>query len=169
MRQMKNLKLAISIVVLIVFFTTPVSAKKKGKIKTEGGMPIGGLGLTIDAGYDQRFDQLVPGYKMISVAFMNESFNIISLSSAKDKWYIKIQGKRKMIDAIHNLRGEVPRVWNKLPSKVKKLTSYPLVLPIGARQIIDIFVPENVAADKFTQVVIDLASLENIITVKATQ
>lgn len=157
------MKKAIGVCLIIVLFVacTGAHAKKKQIYKVPGGVPIGQLNLAIDASYDSRLDDFVPGYKVINVAMVNSGFKIIYLDPEKDKWSIKLAGRRKSIMAIHDLRSRDPEVWHKIPDKAKGLVSYPLVLPIGAREVIDIFVPDTVDVTKFTELDVFLKSLNS--------
>ncbi len=146
--------------VVLVAFSHCVHAKKKQVYKVPGGVPIGRLNLSIDASYDSRLDEFSPGYKVINVAMVNSGFQIIYLNPEKDRWGIRLAGKRKSIKAIHDLRSKDPEAWHKIPEKAKGLVSYPLVLPIGAREVIDIFVSDTVDVTKFNQLDIYLKSLD---------
>ena len=134
-------------------------AKKKNVIQAAGGTTIPGLGLVIDASYDPRFDTLVPGYKLITVVLENASFNVIGLSPDKDLWEIRLQGEKRPIRAINDLRSEAPQAWAALPQKLKDTFAYPLYLPIGAREVIDLFVPEVHDLELFTELDITLKAL----------
>lgn len=144
------------------------SSRKQGVIRVPGGANIPSVGLAIDASYDPRLDDLVPGYKIISVALFNQSFNIVALDPAMDRWWVKFaDGSKKK--AIFDLRSQLPEVWSKLPDKVKSLVTYPLYLPVGARQVVDLFVPDTVNAAQFNVIVIQLRSVPLGIEVMASQ
>jgi hypothetical protein len=147
--------------IMLLVACTGAHAKKKQVYKVPGGVPIGRLNLAIDASYDDRLDDFVPGYKVINVAMVNSGFKIIYLDSEKDRWSIKLAGRRKSIKVIHDLRSRDPEAWHKIPDKAKGLVSYPLVLPIGAREVVDIFVPDTIDVAKFTELDIFLKSLNS--------
>jgi hypothetical protein len=144
-------------------------AKKKQVVKTMGGAMIPSIGISIDASYDPEFDNFVPGYKMLNVAILNNSFNIIEMNPEKDQWWITTKKGEKKYRAICNLRGDDPSAWNGIADKARNLISYPLLLPIGARQVIDIFVPDKVPVADFRGVVIYINSLNTTIEVTARQ
>lgn len=157
---MKRLITIFAIVFLTaVFFVNAYAGKKKGVVKSAGGASIGDFGFIIDAGYDPRLDTLVPGYKVINAVIINHSFDIIELSPEKDKWSIKLDRDRRTHPVIHDMRSQNPGAWVFVPEKARIMLSYPLVIPVGAREVIDLFVPERVDAEKFTELDVYLDSL----------
>lgn len=160
-------------VTLFVCFFLAISglalAKKKQVVKVVGGTPITRYGLIIDASYDPKLDTFVPGYKILNVAIFNDSLNIIVMSPQKDEWWIKIKNQDKKYKVIGDLRSEDSAVWNKMPEHARSLVSYPLLLPIGARQIIDLFVPDNVRIEEFSELIVYIDSLGTTFEVLARQ
>lgn len=154
---MKRIIFSMSLVVIVILMASYAHAKKQ-TYRVPGGANIAPLGLSIDASYDPRLDDLVPGYKVINVAVMNQGFNIFYLDPEKDKWKIKLAGKSKSITAVHDLRRKDPVAWSKIPERARGLVGYPLVLPIGAKQVIDLFVPDTVDVAKFNELDIYLNS-----------
>lgn len=148
------------IVCVVTFSALHVPAKKRDVVRIPGGASIPKYGLAIDASYDPRFDTLVPGYKVVQVAIVNNSFNIISMDPAKDRWDVHTAEGRKHYKAIADLRGDDFHAWQALPDEARKLIVYPLLLPIGARQVVDLFVPDDTPLDSLTQVDIDIKSLD---------
>ena len=163
---MNKKRLFVFVLAVMFLASADVCARKKQKIKVLGGVPIKGVGIVVDAGYDSRFNNMVPGYKIVSVAIVNESFNIIPLEVDRDKWSIKVKGKRKKIRGIHSLRSAKPKIWAKLPEGVKKIEVYPMLLPIGAKQVIDLFFEDKVPVEDFSEVIIEIASLNKEIFIK---
>ncbi|HPW44813.1 MAG TPA: hypothetical protein PKU96_00375 [bacterium] len=164
---MKRILMMVAVFILSVTFYSHAFCAKINKVQVNGGVPIQGYGLVIDASYDPRLDNLVPGYKLINVVIANSSFNIIGLDPQRDKWSIKVDGKSSPIKALHNLRGQDPKAWSALPPRVKDVIGYPLLLPIGARDVIDLFVPETLDLEKFTTVEIFLKSMNTKFEVMA--
>ena len=163
-------KIMISVLVcLCVAVAAPALAKKKRVVKVMGGTPIPGFNLIIDASYDPEFDTFAPGYRLINVAIMNNSFNIIEMSPDKDLWWIKTKKENKKYKVIADLRGEDAVTWNTLSEKARNLISYPLLLPIGARQVIDLFVPEDIPAAEFREIIIYINSMGTTFEVLARQ
>jgi len=166
------MKKRILIAVLVCAFAiagSSADAKKNRVVKAIGGTPIPGLSLIIDASYDPKLDTFAPGYKMLNVAIMNNSFDIIEMDPKKDEWWIKTKDKRKKYRVIGNLRGEDPVAWNLLPDRARNMITYPLLLPIGARQVIDLFVPENVPVEEFQELVVRINSLGTTFEITARQ
>lgn len=153
--------MASCLMIAVLFACAHGAYAKKQVFKVPGGVPIGNLNLAIDASYDDRLDDFVPGYKVINVAMVNSGFKIIYLDPEKDRWAIKLSSGRKSIKAIHNLRNSDPEAWHQIPDKAKGLVSYPLVLPIGAREVVDLFVPDTVDVAKFTEIDVYLKSLDS--------
>ncbi|PIU57349.1 MAG: hypothetical protein COS89_04745 [Deltaproteobacteria bacterium CG07_land_8_20_14_0_80_38_7] len=170
---MKNNKwIVIFIIVLSFLYLNPAEAGKKSKpVEVYGGVPIPGVGIAIDASYDARLDNLAPGYRVLNVAIVNESLNIIALDPTKDEWWIKVSGKqkKKKYKLISDLRTEDAKAWNQIPEQVRKMISYPLALPIGGRQVIDLFVAEDVPVEEFTDLIVLLNSVGTTFIIKARQ
>lgn len=167
---MKRLFLnAIAVVFVVVVCVSPADAKKKEVVRVPGGTNIPQAGIVIDASYDPRLDTLVPGYKVINVVMINQSFNFIRLHPEKDKWSIKLAGKRNPIDAIYNLRRADPKAWSAVPEGARDLLDYPLVLPVGARLVIDIFVPDTVDMQDFNELRAYIRSLNTQFEVLVSQ
>lgn len=149
----------IGLIVTVLLFSVPTQARKKEILRVPGGAVIPKYGIAVDASYDPRFDNFVPGYKMLQVALVNNSFRIIPLDPQKDKWTVHTTEGKKKYHAIANLRQKDPRAFNSLPERVRTLVSYPLVLPIGARQVIDLFVSDEAPMETFRQVDIEIRSM----------
>lgn len=147
--------------------TSHSRSKKRDMVRVHAGTSIPKYALGVDVSYDPRFDRLVPGYKTLQVALVNNSFNILPMDPKKDKWIVHTSEGRKQYRAIGDLRLKDPRTWNKLPAAVQERISYPLLLPIGARQVIDLFVPEDAPLETFTQLDIDAKGLPAEIQIMA--
>jgi hypothetical protein len=159
--------LILSLFLVVLFLGFDVDARSRKEIKVMGGVPIEGMNITMDASYDPRLDNLVPGYKVISAVIINESFNIILLSPSNDKWHVRLKGSRRKVGVVHDLRSADPKVWSRLPDGLKRKLGYPLFIPIGAKQVIDLFVPDKISVEKFTNVVIEIESFGNVIDLKS--
>ena len=144
-------------------------AKKVQSVRVNGGTNIEGVGFVIDASYDPRFDHLCPGYKMVTVAFINQGMNVVMLDPEKDIWEVRLADDGKSYKAIHNLRSQDPKAWQALPRKVQDITAYPLAVPIGGELTIDLFVPETVDLSRFNELDMTLRSLGGRIEVMVTQ
>lgn len=116
--------------------------KKSEKITSEAGLNIPSWGIAIDAIYDSRLDNLVPGYKIINIIVTNKSANIIYFDPKKDKWHVSDNlGKTKI--AINHLRFEDEKLWANLPPGLKSQLEYPQAVRIGHSVKIDLFFPAS--------------------------
>lgn len=147
---------------MFVLILTPnlADARKKNVIRAPGGINIPQPGLLIDASYDPRLDSFLSGYKIINAVLSNQSFDIVALDPESDKWSIKLVGEKREIRVISDLRSEDPKAWGMLPEKVKTMIAYPLALPIGGSEVIDLFVPASVDVEKFNELIIYIRSLD---------
>ena len=166
MKKIFVLALALS---LLSFFASDLDAKKEKAIKGFGSVAIPPYGLSLDASYDPRLDTLVPGYKVIQVIMENSSFNIIGLDPKKDEWSIMIAGTKRPVPVINNMRSQEPKLWSELPERVRNLIGYPLVLPIGGKEIINIFVPAKYDVASFNEVRASIKSLGVRFEIQVTQ
>jgi len=153
----------------ITLICIPNSDAKRKKVRVPGGTTIPGAGIVIDASYDPRLDTLVEGYKVINVALDNRSFNIIYFSPEKDAWSVKLAGRRKPVKAIYNLRNQDPKAWASLPEGARNIVGYPLVLPIGGREVFDIFVPDTFDLQKFNELRVYIKSMNSRFDVLVSQ
>lgn len=99
-------------------------------------------GVTLEADYDPRLDNLVPGYKIITVALTNNSFEVIKLNPLKDRWEI-IDAAGRPRKAINSIRVHNPRIFSSLPSQMQTLVDYPVGVNIGYSETIDLFFPQS--------------------------
>ena len=58
----------------------------------------------------------------------------------------------------NDLRRKDADTWSKLPERVQQTLSYPLVIPIGARLVVDLFVPAKIDLTKLSEVIAKLDS-----------
>jgi hypothetical protein len=165
----KKVVLALMCVVLLAACVHSSAAGKKKVLRVPGGANIPPLGLSVDASYDPRLDHLAAGYKVINVAMVNQSLNIVYLNPEHDKWSIKLKGKRRSQKALHDLRQQDPKAWATIPEKARGLVGYPLALPVGARQVIDLFVPESIDVERFNELHVYLKSLNTRLEVMVSQ
>ncbi len=70
-----------------MLFCLPVHAKKeKPRIyRVPAGANVPSLGLAMDANYDPTTDNIIPGYKILSVAITNNSINVLQLNAENDE------------------------------------------------------------------------------------
>lgn len=163
---MKKL-IGLFLIAAVVAVAVQAHARPKKPMRVMAGTSIPKYALGIDVSYDARFDTLVPGYKILQVAFMNNSFNIIPMNPKRDKWVVRTSEGKQKYRAIADLRGGDPRAWNLLPKGAQEKMGYPLMLPVGARHVIDLFVPSSAPLDTFTQVDINIHSMDRRLEVMA--
>lgn len=159
MKKIIGLLLIVAIAFVSVQAHARSRSRSKEKVRAMAGTSLPKYALGVDVSYDPRFDTLVPGYKILQVAFVNNSFNMIPMDPKRDKWVVHTAEGRKKYRAIADLRSKDPRAWNALPPGAQKKIGYPLLLPVGARQVIDLFVPSQAPLETFTQVDIDIKSM----------
>jgi hypothetical protein len=87
---MKRKMITVMVVCLFLVICGPANARKKEVIKVIGGTPIPSAGIVIDASYDPRFDQFVPGYKMLNVIIINNSFKINEFNGFWSNFLVRI-------------------------------------------------------------------------------
>jgi hypothetical protein len=104
-----------------------------------------------DATYDPELDKIVPGYKILNVAFTNNSMDIFPMDPMSDSWTV-IDRRGKKIKTVINLRDKDPDVWAKLAHKIRMLIEYPLLIPVGTTVPIDLLVDAKANLNEFKQV-----------------
>lgn len=125
------------------------SAKDGGKdVGTSARLELYKHGVTLDARYDPRLDNLIPGYKILTVAVTNNSVDIMRLNPLKDKWEITDAMGRKR-KAINSIRIKEPALFTRLPNKVQELIDYPVGISVGYSETIDLFFPQSVDLNAF--------------------
>ncbi len=139
----------------IVFITTfsacITSSGKDSKTSSTQRLNVPNWGITIDATYDKKLDEVVPGYKLLTVAITNRSIDMIKLDPNGDHWTIEDAWGRKQ-KAVVSLRIRDPRIWDLLPPKVKDLVEYPAGVQMGYSQTFDLFFPQGVELEGFRSI-----------------
>jgi len=164
---MKKITGLLIIAVIVVVSVQAHARRSRETVRAMAGTSIPKYALGVDVSYDPRFDTLVPGYKILQVAFVNNSFNMIPMDPKRDRWTVRTSEGKKKYRAIADLRSKDPRAWNSLPPGAQKKIGYPLLLPVGARQVIDLFVPSSAPLETFTQVDIDIKSMDGRLEIMA--
>jgi hypothetical protein len=105
-------------------------------------------GIILDANYDPRLNNFIPGYKILTVAVTNNSTDVLRLNPLKDRWeVVDAYGKRHK--AINSLRIKDPRTFSKLPGRVQELVDYPVGIAVGYAETVDLFFPLQVELNSF--------------------
>lgn len=156
---MKYIVLAVLMMVLTSSCGSGSGARPRSKnvIHAQGGAMIEGFGFVLDASFDPRLSDLVPGYHVINVILVNNSFNMLFLSPERDRWFIKAGGKRWK--AVNDLRKVDASAWSQVPERARSLMTYPLVIPIGGRMVVDLFVPNTAPVKDMSELLVTFDSI----------
>lgn len=128
-----------------------VKTKKEKLIRSEAGLNIPAWGVAIDAVYDNRLDNLIPGYKILHLILTNRSTGMIFLDPRKDRWSLRDNvGERHT--ATNHVRFISENLWAKLPKGLQDELDYPQVVRVGNSAKIDVFFPKNVELKNFREV-----------------
>ncbi|MFH1653007.1 MAG: hypothetical protein ABIE74_03025 [Pseudomonadota bacterium] len=164
---MKKIIVILFCLVCLVGCATGGNHSSKNVEKVQGGTPIGNMGVIIDSSYDESINREFPGYKVLSVAILNASYNIIPMDPSHDTWSVRIDNK--VYKTVHDLRQSNPELWNSFSESKRNLLSYPLALPIGASFVIDLFVTEDVPLEKYTDLIVYLSGLNKKVEILPRQ
>lgn len=125
--------------------------KKSDVIKVPAGTNMPSLGMALDASYDPDLDNIVPGYKILSIAITNNSPDVMQLDKDMDKWeVVDLKGSRHK--AILDLRLEDPKKYTSLPEKLQALIQYPLIVQVGETKVVDLLFRDSVNLTSFRAV-----------------
>lgn len=145
------MKLTTLFLTLFLFLTGCFGTGGSRVIKSEAGLNIPEWGVAIDAIYDKRLDNLIPGYKLVNVVITNRGkFGTIYLDPRKDKWTI-VDNVGKSHRAINHLRFVDEQLWVKLPQELKSRLDYPRGVRGGNTTKIDLFFPASVDITNFRE------------------
>lgn len=120
------------------------------------------LSMGFEAVYDPRLDNLIPGYKIVTVAITNSSLEYLQLDLLADQWWVVDRNKSKH-KAILSLRDKNPDAWAKLAPRLRKIIEYPLMVRIADTATIDLLFPNNVRLNEFREVVFSIPSRQKVI------
>ncbi len=108
-------------------------------------------GVTLDAKYNPQLDNLIPGYKIITVGVTNNGIELLKLNPLRDRWEI-IDAYGRPQKGINSIRIKDPAVWSRLPDKVKELIEYPIGITVGYTETVDLFFPNNIDLSAFRSI-----------------
>jgi hypothetical protein len=120
------------------------------------------LSMGFEAAYDPRLDNVIPGYKILTVAITNSALEYLQMDPLVDQWWVIDRSKSKH-KAILTLRDKNPDVWAKLPPRLRQIIEYPLMVRIADTATIDLLFPNNVRLNEFREVVFRSSSRQKII------
>lgn len=108
-------------------------------------------GIIIDAKYNADLDNLIPGYKIVTVGLTNNSVDMLKLNPLRDHWDI-VDATGSTRRAYNSLRIKDPAAYSRLPPKVKELIEYPVAINMGYAETLDLFFPSNVDLTGFRSI-----------------
>lgn len=127
----------------LLLLTACFSARESGNPKNSGNrVELHGQGIIIDAKYNADLDNLVPGYKVITVGLTNNGVDMLQLNPLRDRWEI-VDGSGRKIKAYNSLRIKDPSTYSRLPQKMKEMIEYPVAVPMGYSETLDLFFPNQ--------------------------
>lgn len=122
------------------------------------------LSLGFEVAYDPQTDNIVPGYKIVTVAITNGSLEYLQMDEMVDQWWVTDRGKTRH-KAVLNMRDKNPDVWAKLPPRLRKFIQYPLLVRIGESATIDLLFPNTVNLNEFREIAFKCSARQKIIHV----
>lgn len=125
--------------------------KSQAPITSEAGLKIPEWGIALDASYDARLDNLIPGYKIVQVVLSNTRPDTITLNPVKDRWAITDSAGKKHT-AHNHVRHFNKKLWNQLKPELKAKLDYPTLVKSGHLATIDLFFPEDVDLFQFREI-----------------
>lgn len=146
----------------------PAPSRGQKVIETEAGLNIPKLGIAIDAVYDSKLDNLLPGYKILNVVLTNRSMATINLDSKKDKWQVT-DSLGKTHKAMTHLRVSDKKLWDVLPVGLKNELEYPHMVRVGNTTKIDLIFPSYVELGFFKQLNFASSSLKKTFVIKNSE
>ncbi len=120
------------------------------------------ISVGFEVAYDPRLDNLVPGYKIITVGITNNALEYLQMDTLADRWWVIDRNKSKQ-KAILMLRDVNPNVWGKLPLRLRQMLEYPLLIRIADTATVDLLFPASANLSEFREVVFRSSSRQKII------
>jgi hypothetical protein len=127
------------------------NARKTESITSEAGLNIPQWGIAIDAFFDPRLTDLVPGYHVVNIVLTNRRGGPLLLDPVQDRWVIVDNAGKKHVARNHG-RQLKNGAWESLPDVLKKKLDYPTSVKPGNFVTIDVFVPNRVDLTNFREV-----------------
>ncbi|MBI2346747.1 MAG: hypothetical protein HYV03_07720 [Deltaproteobacteria bacterium] len=160
---------------IVIFMTAcvgrgvePRKPKTPPEVTAPSGTQIPVLALAFEVSYDRETDGVIPYYRILNVGITNNSLEILHLDPLGDQWWV-VDRAGKRHHAIVNLRRTDPDRWANLPIGLKKLLEYPLLVPIGSTQPIDLLFADRINLNEFREVVFQSIGLDRIIRIYARE
>jgi hypothetical protein len=121
------------------------------KIEGQAGRTIPFYSVSIDADYDPRLDNLIVGYKIMSVFLKNESMQAIAMDAKKDRWIV-IGDHGEKYHAVNSLKIKDRYAWRELPARLRAMIDYPEIVPTNYSVTFDILLPKNAKLKYFREI-----------------
>ncbi len=125
--------------------------KSSSQVEAQAGRLVAEYSISIDADYDPRLDDLIPGYKLLPVSFRNMSLRSIPMDVKRDRWVV-VGEKGKRYRAVNSLRVKDPKIWRELPEDLRSLIDYPELVPINYSVTFDLLLPKKANLDYFREI-----------------
>lgn len=127
-------------------------AKKEDVIRSEIGLNIPQWGIAIDAIFDPRLDDIIPGYHIVNLVLTNRRGEAVIFDVIHDKWVFADNAGKKHT-AYNHVKHFNKKLWNELPEKLKNMLDYPSKVNPGKSITIDVFLSKSVDLFNFKEVV----------------
>jgi len=149
---MKKLARQLPQALVLILLTACFGAKESKNPNNSGSrVELHAQGITIDAKYNADLDNLIPGYKIVTVGLTNNGVDILKLNPLRDRWEIVDAAGRK-IKAYNCLRIKDPHTFSRLPSRMKEMIEYPVAVPLGYSETLDLFFPNHIDLTGFRSI-----------------
>lgn len=142
--------LVVSIAGCMPFRSNP-NKQKRQRIEGQAGRILPAVSMNIDANYDPRLDDVIAGYKLLTVVVKNMSLRNVVMDAKKDRWVI-VGEKGHRYRAVNTLRYSDPVQWRELPEKMQTLIDYPEIIPINYGVTFDLLLPKKAKLDYFKEI-----------------
>lgn len=162
--RIQNSEFIIFWILAPVFWILANSCAHGKNVEILAGQTVPNQSFAIDVSYDETLDHLVPGYRIITVAIHNQGYDSFVLSPEQDQWSI-VDAKGFRHTCFAELHRSDPVVWQGLKTEIRELLAYPLVIPAGISQAIDLFVTDTTDLNRFRSLIFKSASLQRTIKV----
>ncbi len=132
-------------------FTLIACAAKEENPRNSARVDLPQHGIIIEAKYEPSLDNLVPGYKIVTVGLTNNGTDILKLNPLRDRWEITDATGQKR-KAYNSLRIKDPAIWSRLPGQMKEMMEYPVAVAMGYSETLDLFFPTNIDISSFRSI-----------------
>ncbi len=143
---------------LVIFFSI-LQGCKTGKGSHYTGLRDEARGFTIVGSYNRKHDALFDDYRILNIAFVNNSPRPVKMDPEKDIWMI-YDSRGRSYQAINSLEYNNPNVWYSIPYEAQIVLSYPKVVLINETVSFAIFFPRGLDLIDFRRISYYCADLD---------